>query len=1012
MPYKSEAQRRFFNANRKKLESQGVDVDEWNESSKGKKLPERAEPEDKEAGEIFSQLVAKAAAVQAHSEKTAPQGVGLDERNEASKKKKLRKPQAVSSSATDVPLSLLAAPAGLGALSAAAYGAAKGVASDSQVADYEFANKLLSKSDFDTASFPTGMTPYTAYQAILSPGAALKPFGYSPSDVFANLRSSPALMDLASKLSGTNMENYKLLTDVARLGGSGAAHYKAYGEGPLSAYAHNIFPFRDVQVPESLASIGGKRYDSYASFMRRKLDDFLQNKMRDRVERLYPDLSPAEIDTQVLRVTADEIPLSLIPYKEQVGLMRQFQNSLSPEEKQFVATVDGKDVSPGLGSQIKNYKRVGDAVISARNMLTDAATTTAGAAGGAGLGALAYYLLRNKEPEERNKWVERGAVGGGAALGGASAFLLGTERGRDLLFKLINNAAAKYKEVKGSAKDAASRIADPAMSTAAGPGIGVASSGISKYLKASTSDKERRKRRNQPMLSGAVLFPRRSLTQVLKEQLAKTSGEKAANAGYDGYQGMAFQQNLPVAPRRQLTDAEKADVADGQTKWFRGPFASEGDSISRRMASPAKRSLLAALATTAAGAGLGAYGASQSGGNTLGGALAGGSVGALGGIPLGVLAYLGQQQSNKTLEERMRRLPEGNTTLRDMMSDPVTGYGERMNSFQQQMNPAFSGPQLAQIALMAARMPQRQQYKFARDAVAVALRRIAGDKAVKVAQSRCWKGYEPVPGKKPYSDGSCRPVGSKKKKPEGKTEKKAVMDSLLLRELKEPQVLSMPAGPDGALRSFATKHREPRMLVRPFYDSDKTAIRRALEVLRVMSPDVDKRSIGDKQSPLTTRDVDHLGLNLVGMYRNRFDYAPEMQQQMEYEDSQSGSAHERSSSRPRQGATGKPKKPEGKTEKKALVAMTLRKLAASAAWTRAEGKSESGGLNSKGRASLNAEGRNIKPPVTEKNPSGDRAKRRASFCARMSGMKKKLTSSETANDPDSRINKALRKWRC
>ena len=40
------------------------------------------------------------------------------------------------------------------------------------------------------------------------------------------------------------------------------------------------------------------------------------------------------------------------------------------------------------------------------------------------------------------------------------------------------------------------------------------------------------------------------------------------------------------------------------------------------------------------------------------------------------------------------------------------------------------------------------------------------------------------------------------------------------------------------------------------------------------------------------------------------------------------------------------------------------------------------------------------------------AKRRISFCARMKGMKSKLTSSKTANDPDSRINKSLRKWNC
>ena len=41
MPYKSDAQRKYFNVNRKKLEAQGVDVDEWNEASKGKKLPEK-----------------------------------------------------------------------------------------------------------------------------------------------------------------------------------------------------------------------------------------------------------------------------------------------------------------------------------------------------------------------------------------------------------------------------------------------------------------------------------------------------------------------------------------------------------------------------------------------------------------------------------------------------------------------------------------------------------------------------------------------------------------------------------------------------------------------------------------------------------------------------------------------------------------------------------------------------------------------------------------------------------
>jgi len=89
-------------------------------------------------------------------------------------------------------------------------------------------------------------------------------------------------------------------------------------------------------------------------------------------------------------------------------------------------------------------------------------------------------------------------------------------------------------------------------------------------------------------------------------------------------------------------------------------------------------------------------------------------------------------------------------------------------------------------------------------------------------------------------------------------------------------------------------------------------------------------------------------------------------------------------------------------------------MAKTAAWQRKEGKSKSGGLNRKGIESYRKEnpGSKLSMAVTEKNPTGKRASRRKSFCARMSGMKKKLTSSKTANDPDSRINKSLRKWNC
>ena len=76
-------------------------------------------------------------------------------------------------------------------------------------------------------------------------------------------------------------------------------------------------------------------------------------------------------------------------------------------------------------------------------------------------------------------------------------------------------------------------------------------------------------------------------------------------------------------------------------------------------------------------------------------------------------------------------------------------------------------------------------------------------------------------------------------------------------------------------------------------------------------------------------------------------------------------------------------------------------------WTRKEGQDPDGGLNAKGRAAYNrANDANLKPPQPEGGP------RRDSFCARMQGMKEKLTSAETARDPNSRINKSLRAWNC
>jgi hypothetical protein len=98
---------------------------------------------------------------------------------------------------------------------------------------------------------------------------------------------------------------------------------------------------------------------------------------------------------------------------------------------------------------------------------------------------------------------------------------------------------------------------------------------------------------------------------------------------------------------------------------------------------------------------------------------------------------------------------------------------------------------------------------------------------------------------------------------------------------------------------------------------------------------------------------------------------------------------------------------------KLAMLLYAKQAASSPAWQRSEGKNPDGGLNAKGRASYKREtGGTLKAPVTESNPSGERAKRQNSFCSRMCGMKRKNTGSKAQSDPDSRINKSLRKWNC
>jgi hypothetical protein len=100
---------------------------------------------------------------------------------------------------------------------------------------------------------------------------------------------------------------------------------------------------------------------------------------------------------------------------------------------------------------------------------------------------------------------------------------------------------------------------------------------------------------------------------------------------------------------------------------------------------------------------------------------------------------------------------------------------------------------------------------------------------------------------------------------------------------------------------------------------------------------------------------------------------------------------------------------------KIILIINIKEMAKTAAWTRKEGKDPKGGLNRKGVASYRREnpGSKLKMAVTtppsKLKPDSKAAKRRKSFCARMSGVKGPMTK---PSGKPTRKALALRKWNC
>ena len=254
-------------------------------------------------------------------------------------------------------------------------------------------------------------------------------------------------------------------------------------------------------------------------------------------------------------------------------------------------------------------------------------------------------------------------------------------------------------------------------------------------------------------------------------------------------------------------------------------------------------------------------------------------------------------------------------------------------------------------------------------------------KTLKQIRERCWTGYKPVPGKKPYSKGSC------------------TKEELELNEKKDEMEYADPYMAVNQLKTIMHNAQEMIDLI-----GEKTDLPEWVESKITLAEDYIMTVANYMRSELKEEELDPSS-RTKDMLRGRV------------------KTNQKDDVGP--GADGKSTKvkyhpgPMTAKEEVELVEELIQQLdEKSPAWQRKEGKNPSGGLNAKGVASYRREhpGSKLKTAVTTKpsklKKGSKAANRRKSFCARMSGMKKRLTSAKTARDPDSRINKSLRKWNC
>ena len=241
---------------------------------------------------------------------------------------------------------------------------------------------------------------------------------------------------------------------------------------------------------------------------------------------------------------------------------------------------------------------------------------------------------------------------------------------------------------------------------------------------------------------------------------------------------------------------------------------------------------------------------------------------------------------------------------------------------------------------------------------------------------RCWPGYKPAPGKKAYEKGSCVREEVKDKYDEGEYDREGDMAKSDLRSImaNAKRVHDMLDDADNLPEWVQSK-----ITLAEDYIST---------VANYMTSEMTEETI--KEGMFSKKNPPPMHMIIRGYYDN-----------MKQGYSEDDIIHHYNN------AYGLKLKP-GDIEKH--IAKNLH----GEDWQKVNRQDKTDGLSPAAVKAYRREnpGSKLQTAVTEKNPKGKRAKRRLSFCRRMKGMKARLTSAENSRDPDSPINKALRRWNC